>query len=369
LSKSASLHALRSPEAEGHTYVPRKRSVDEHPRTPADLFASIKPALDAMSLDDLSEFSSHILHFIADRPAPIVAEVPLFDGDMPICNGSASAAHAEEYASVIDGVMFKILNTRRAFSPFLDRSKIVLEARVRWNGWTAVAQVERKKTKAEIADFDAREKALAEYMDKLPPPVILDEAGRAAHPDLAAEYDSMMAADKAKAADRERLKLLRERAEKNGYRLVKRGDYRLIREDGTGSGGYPNLDSVEWRLDAVEGKIADQTCTPCGTPIPGWNNSEAGLAAHPGKTMEDFERALPPVESTCAAEAEPSPEVVATAGVEAKADVFRRDFRTRELAPRAAVVAGLMADEFDVEIDCLGCWRVYKPGQASCAAA
>ena len=165
----------------------------------------------------------------------------------------------DEYGSIFRDAVQAVLDGKR-FAKFLEKRRIVLQERTTWNGWSVVVHVERKKTKAEIAA----------------PPV-----------------------------DRERLKLLGERAEKLGYRLVKkRSDYRLVDEDGSPRSVHADLDSVESDLDASEGKIARQYFTPCGMRIDGMNNSEAWLAAHPGKTLEDFERELPPMTSTCSTEAE-----------------------------------------------------------------
>ena len=102
--------------------------------------------------------------------------------------------------------------------------------------------------------------------------------------------------------DKDRLKLLGERAEKSGHRLVRRGStYRLADADGAGS-IHADLDDVESRLDRMEGKRAMQITTACGIRLS--DNSEAWLAAHPGATIEDFERSFPPMTSTCSTEAE-----------------------------------------------------------------
>jgi hypothetical protein len=150
-----------------------------------------------------------------------------------------------------------------------------------------------------------------ELVEQPEPEVVADPEPAPGTP-AAAQIAEASAVKEDKAVVAQRLKLLRERAEKNGYRLVRRGsDYRLTDKDSGSWSGHADLDEVESKLDASEGKVARQLYTPCGMVISGWNNSEEWLAAHPGKTMEDFERALPPVESTCAVEAEPSPEVVA----------------------------------------------------------
>jgi hypothetical protein len=52
-------------------------------------------------------------------------------------------------------------------------------------------------------------------------------------------------------------------------------------------------------LDIMEGKVAYQAYTHCGMRIDGMNNSQTWLAANPGATMEDFEKALPPAPTGC----------------------------------------------------------------------
>jgi hypothetical protein len=86
---------------------------------------------------------------------------------------------------------------------------------------------------------------------------------------------------------------LRKRAAKLGYKVRKRsGKYQLIGiERGDRGSRAENLEGLELWLDYLEGKRALQITTVCGMPIS--DNSEAWLAANPGSTMEDFERALP----------------------------------------------------------------------------
>jgi ParB-like nuclease domain len=104
------------------------------------------------------------------------------------------------------------------------------------------------------------------------------------------------------------LEALRERAAKLGYKLRKRGDsYGLIPTDGEGGESWGPIEGTSELLDGMEGKRAWQAYTECGMRIDGVNNSRAWLAAHPGATMEDFEQALPPLQTGCEiASAEPS---------------------------------------------------------------
>jgi ParB-like chromosome segregation protein Spo0J len=97
---------------------------------------------------------------------------------------------------------------------------------------------------------------------------------------------------------------LRGRAEKNGLSSLcpHRGGYALTSKDGQQS-CFADLDGVEAYLDIIEGKQTMRTTTACGMPL--WDNSEAWLAAHPGKTMEDFERTFPPITGTCDISSEP----------------------------------------------------------------
>ena len=60
---------------------------------------------------------------------------------------------------------------------------------------------------------------------------------------------------------------LRERAERLGYKLSRRGsEYNLTEPDGTGSGGF-DLDSINSWLDVIEHKLPVQICSPCGVPL------------------------------------------------------------------------------------------------------
>ena len=130
---------------------------------------------------------------------------------------------------------------------------------------------------------------------------------------------------KAGASD-DRLTLLRARAEKNGLRIRRRGsDYHLVDEESGSESIHDSLDVVEGLLDSIEGKRAMAFSTACGMPIS--NNSAAWLAAHPGKTMEDFEGELPPVTGACAVAAEPeasAPAEPASEPVETESDVDNR---------------------------------------------
>ena len=113
--------------------------------------------------------------------------------------------------------------------------------------------------------------------------------------------------------DDPKLAALRERAAEHGLRIRKRGPkWVLIDADGKSTGswytidadGKPTggsetlLDAINWDFDAREGKVASQVYSACGMRTD-CNNSEAWLAAHPGKTMEDFERVLPPAPTGC----------------------------------------------------------------------
>ena len=96
------------------------------------------------------------------------------------------------------------------------------------------------------------------------------------------------------------LEALRERAGKLGYKLRKRGDsYGLIPTDGEGTQSWGPIESTPSMLDIMEGKIASQIYSPCGARMEGANNSKVWLAANPGATMEDFEKALPPAPTGC----------------------------------------------------------------------
>jgi hypothetical protein len=96
-----------------------------------------------------------------------------------------------------------------------------------------------------------------------------------------------------------KLEVLRERAAKIGYKLRKRGDrYGLIPLDDEGLGSWGPIETIPSMLDGMEGKASWQMYTACGMRIDGANNSKVWLAAHPGATMDDFERSLPPLEPT-----------------------------------------------------------------------
>jgi hypothetical protein len=60
---------------------------------------------------------------------------------------------------------------------------------------------------------------------------------------------------------------LRERAERLGFKLSRRGsEYHLAKPDGTGF-GCADLDGVNQWLDVIEYKLPVQTFSPCGTPL------------------------------------------------------------------------------------------------------
>jgi ParB-like nuclease domain len=100
--------------------------------------------------------------------------------------------------------------------------------------------------------------------------------------------------------DDPKLAALRERAAKHGFRIRKRGPaWVAIDADGKPTCGSESLDALNLDFDGREGKIAYQVYTACGMRIDGLNNSQAWLAAHPGATMEDFEKALPPAPTDC----------------------------------------------------------------------
>lgn len=157
----------------------------------------------------------------------------------------------------------------------------------------------------------------------------------------ARQRTSEAAAEAAKAADAERKR--RERAGHRAARvaagaklprpLAPIGHRRLLNE-GRELLGFMTFDHLKLAVDAIRAML--------------WSEVEV-------KRQPDAE----PVEPLPEVEVEPP-----ASHDETKADVFRRSFRTRELAQRAAVVAGLMADEFDVGINCVGRWRVIKPEEA-----
>jgi hypothetical protein len=60
---------------------------------------------------------------------------------------------------------------------------------------------------------------------------------------------------------------LRERAERLGYKLSRRGsEYNLTEPDGTGFGGT-SLDGINEWLDVIEYKLPVQISSPCGVPL------------------------------------------------------------------------------------------------------
>jgi ParB-like chromosome segregation protein Spo0J len=126
--------------------------------------------------------------------------------------------------------------------------------------------------------------------------------GREEIPHVETRTDSKGRKQPSKKSERQptELEALRERAAKLGYKLRKRGDsYGLIPVDGEGGANWGPLDHTPYMLDIMEGKQASQMYTPCGMRIDGMNNSETWLAANPGATMEDFEKALPPAPTVC----------------------------------------------------------------------
>ena len=101
-------------------------------------------------------------------------------------------------------------------------------------------------------------------------------------------------------SDDPELAALRERAAQHGLRIRKRGaGWVTIDADGKSTGSSESLDVLNVTFDATEGKIAWQMYTHCGMRIEGANNSKVWLAAHPGATVDDFERALPPAPNGC----------------------------------------------------------------------
>lgn len=121
------------------------------------------------------------------------------------------------------------------------------------------------------------------------------------------DEDAIEGEAKAAGVSDDRLTLLRARAEKKGLRIRRRGsDYHLVDEESGSESTHESLDTIEGYLDSIEGKRAMAMSTACGMPIS--NNSAAWLAAHPGATMEDFERELPPALGACAVDQPPAPE-------------------------------------------------------------
>jgi hypothetical protein len=71
---------------------------------------------------------------------------------------------------------------------------------------------------------------------------------------------------------------LRERAERLGFKLSRRGsEYNLTEPDGTGFGGT-SLDGINQWLDVIEYKLPVQICYPCGTPAYKINDPDAADA-------------------------------------------------------------------------------------------
>jgi hypothetical protein len=139
-----------------------------------------------------------------------------------------------------------------------------------------------------------------------------------------------------------RLALLRERAKQNGLRLGKYGAGYTTSQDGVES-IFACLDSVEGHLDFIEGKRAMQLSTACGTTIPGMNNSTAWLAAHPGATLDDFERAAlpPPPTGVCAVDPPPAPE--APEAVDISTEHSAEPDEDADVADNPAALAALFA--------------------------
>ena len=97
--------------------------------------------------------------------APTV-EVPLCGNDgVPICNASAAWEHRAEYHLAWRRTLEALL-AEPGFDFIIQKSRIVLQAKTEGDGWTALTMVERKKTRTEICDFEAREKALGEFVNK-----------------------------------------------------------------------------------------------------------------------------------------------------------------------------------------------------------
>jgi hypothetical protein len=76
---------------------------------------------------------------------------------------------------------------------------------------------------------------------------------------------------------------LRERAERLGYKLSRRGsEYNLTRPDGSGFGG--DLDHINWWLNVEEHKLPVQICSPCGMPLFKINDPDAADAEAESKS-------------------------------------------------------------------------------------
>ena len=97
-------------------------------------------------------------------PEPVAAP-PLRGSDgNPICNASAARAYRDEYRLAFRRALEALL-AEPEFDFVIQKSRIALQVKTKSDGWDALIIVERKRTRAEIADFTAREKALGEWVE------------------------------------------------------------------------------------------------------------------------------------------------------------------------------------------------------------
>jgi hypothetical protein len=126
--------------------------------------------------------------------------VPLYreDGVTPICNCELDAERKDETRATVDSILHAMLDGEPDvwFNQMFSKTKTMVGASMKLNGWDVIFQAKRKKTKAEIADFEAREKALHDAPasgDTIW--ATIDDSDIAADPALSAAYEAKKAAD------------------------------------------------------------------------------------------------------------------------------------------------------------------------------
>ena len=138
------------------------------PAKPAsELDAAHDPAVEAAIEGEVVEPASAEAAPAVPEPAPTV--VPLYrkDGVTPISNWELGRKRKGEARATVTSLLHAMLAGKPTVS--LDshqRPSITFRADMDQNGWKIHFEARRKKTEAESADYEAREKARREFADK-----------------------------------------------------------------------------------------------------------------------------------------------------------------------------------------------------------